>query len=103
MSIHLAWFPFSDVGAISSLPKIDVVSASAISHPVTAGKKGVSIQNVGSKICWWGDSNVDPANSVGNKLFPNQTLYYENVKSSFDIYFRCASGDTTTLGANEHD
>lgn len=102
-SLALAYFPFADIGAISDVPKIDVVSATAISHSVTAGQRGVSFQNVGTKICWYGGSTVDPAAKRGNKLFPNQTLPYSNVKNDFDIYFRCGAGDTTEIGVVEYD
>lgn len=102
MSIQLAYFPFDDVGAISSLAKIDVVSASAISHSVTSGKKGVSLENTGDKVTWYGGSNVDPANKIGNRLWPTQILHYKNVKTTFDLYFRCAAGDTTDISPVEY-
>lgn len=103
MSIQLAYFPFDDVGAISDVAKIDVESASAISHTVTSGKKGVILQNTGDKLCWYGGSTVDPANKRGNKLFPNDVLPYRNVKTTFKIYFKCESGDTTTISPVEYD
>jgi hypothetical protein len=94
---------YSRVGAISSLTAISVGNASAVSHTVSAGKSGVSFQNVGSKVVWYGGANVDPANNVGNKLTPLMTLSYKNVKEDFKIYFKCGGTDTSIIGVIEHE
>lgn len=91
-----------DVGALSDAAKISVTDAAAVSHTVTAGKKGVSLQNTGSDPVWYGGSTVDPGNNRGNKLFPNQAVFYRNVKDTFKIYFKCDTGETATISVVEN-
>lgn len=98
----IGFLEYNNVGAIGSEAVINVDSA-GIAYTVTAGKKGVSFQNVGSKIAWYGGSNVHVVNKIGNKLFQNQGLVYKGVKNTFKIYFKTATGDTTTIGVINHD
>lgn len=90
-----------DIGAISSPAAMSVDSSGATAHNVSDNQKGVSFQNTGSGIAWYGGSNVDPATKRGNQLFPNQTLVYKNVKKSFSVYFKCAAGISTTISVVE--
>lgn len=98
----ISFIEYNNVGAIAAEAPISV-DENGISYTIPAGKKGVSFQNVGSKIAWYGGSTVAPASSIGNKLFVNQGLVYKGVKNSFTIYFKCAAGETTTIGVINHD
>jgi len=89
---------YNNLGSLSDEAPVSVDSAAAIAYTITAGKKGVSFQNVGSKVVWYGGINVNPATSRGHKLVPMQVLSYRNTKNTFKIYFKCESGDTSTIG-----
>lgn len=93
---------FNNVGAVSSEAAISV-DENGITYTVTAGKKGVSFQNVGSKVAWYGGSTTLPASNIGNKLFPSQGLVYKGVKNTFTVYFKTAVGESTTIGVVNHD
>ncbi|KKU09828.1 MAG: hypothetical protein UX14_C0035G0008 [Parcubacteria group bacterium GW2011_GWF1_45_5] len=93
---------YNNVGQINSGAAISI-DTTAVAYTVAAGKKGVSFQNLGTKAVWYGGSNVAPASNIGNKLFPNATLAYKGVKSTFKVYFICGAGDTSTIGVVTHD
>lgn len=99
----ITFIEYNNVGAIADEAAVSVGNSSATYYDIPVGKKGVSLQNVGGKIIWYGGSSVDPSNNRGNKLFPNQTLIYKNVKSAFRIYFLCGGTDTSTMGVVNHD
>ena len=99
----ISFIEFNNISAIGSEAKISVDGVGAVSYTIPAGKKGVSFQNVGSKIAWYGGDNVSPADSIGVKLFVNQTLSFKNVKNTFKIYFKCAVADTTSIGVVNYD
>ncbi len=94
---------YNNISAIADEAKISVDSAGATSYTITAGKKGVNFQNTGTSIVWYGGSTIDPENLRGNKLFPNQSLTYKNVNQKFVIYFKCGSGETSTISSVNHD
>lgn len=94
---------YNNISAINSTSAISVDDAGAVSYTIPAGKKGVIFQNVGSKNCWYGGSNVNPGASVGIKLFRNQGLVFKNVKRTFKIYFKCGSSDSTSIGVITND
>jgi len=98
----ITFIEYNNVGAIASEAAVSV-DATAVAYTVTAGKKGVSFQNVGSKVAWYGGANVAPASNIGNKLFQSQGLVYKGVKNTFKVYFRCAAGESTTIGVVNHD
>src|SRR3990167_10863730 len=93
---------YNNVGLINSEAAISI-DTNAVAYTVTAGKKGVSFQNLGTKAVWYGGSNVVPASNIGNKLFPNASLVYKGVKSTFKVYFVCGVCDTSTIGVLNHD
>ena len=95
--------PFDEIGALSTGTTVEADAVSAQSHTITSGKKVVILQNVGSKLVWFGGSDVDPANSKGNILLPRVMLIFRNAKSNFKIYFKCVAGDTTNIGIVEAD
>jgi len=95
--------PIDNAGAISDVPKISVTDSAAISHALTAGKKGVALMNVGTSTCWVGGSTVDPANSRGIKMLSDSLLTIRNTTSDFKIYFKCGAGLSTTIGVIEYD
>lgn len=101
--ITLAYFPFDDVGKINDVAAIAVDDVGAISYTVTTGKKGVILQNVGAKMCWFGGDTVNPATKRGITLLPNTVIVFRNVRSTFKVYFKCGAGDTTTIGIVEYD
>ena len=99
----ISFIEYNNISAINSEAKISVTAGAAIPYTIPAGKKGVIFQNTGSKNCWYGGSNVNPSTSVGIKLFRNQGLIFRNVKRTFTIYFKCATGDDTTVGVINND
>ncbi len=99
----ISFIEFNNIGLINDEAKISVDSAGATAYTIEAGKKGISFQNTGSSIVWYGGSTVDPANVRGNKLFPNQSLVYKNVSNRFVIYFKCEAGDSSTISPVNHD
>ena len=99
----ISFVEYNNVSAINSGAKISVTAGAAVPYTIPAGKKGVTFQNTGSKNCWYGGSNVMPADSVGIKLFRNQGLTFRNVKRTFKIYFKCATGDSTNVGVINND
>jgi len=101
MSLQFTVFPFDDVGAITHTAKLSVPNTQ-VELTLTAGKRGISIQNVGSKIAWWGGTGLVPADKDGNQLFPNQTMLFRNVRHDFSIFFRCGGTDSTELGIVEY-
>jgi len=90
-----------NAGIVSTIAKIDVGNATAVEFTITTGKHGATIQNTGSNLCWVGGSDVNPTNLDGAKLFPSQSITFQNVQSNFSIFFLCESGATTTLGGYE--
>jgi hypothetical protein len=100
MSISLT--TIDDIGAFTDLPKLSVDSTSAVSHTVTSGKKGVIFMNVGATLCWMGGSTIDPANSRGIIMIPKVYFMFRNATNDFKIYFKCESGQTTTIGILEY-
>lgn len=98
----ITFIEYNNIGAIADEAKISVDSAGA-SYTIPAGKKGVSFQNVGTKIIWYGGSTVDPVAKRGNQLFPNQGLVYKNVNKRFTIYFKTGGSDTSEVGVVNHD
>ncbi len=97
----ITFIEYSNIGAIASEAAVSV-DENAIAYTIPAGKKGVSLQNLGTKAVWYGGTNVAPASNIGNKLFQNAALVYKGVKNSFKIYFRCAAGETSTIGVVNH-
>lgn len=76
---------------------LSIGSSGATSFTIPIGKTKVQFQNTGTGRCWYGDSDIAPATARGNYLEPGDTLYYDNVDVLFVLYFRCASGVTTTI------
>ena len=97
----ITFIEYNNIGAVTDVAGISA-SGTIASYTIPAGKKGISFQNVGNKIAWYGGSTVDPTTNRGNKLFQNQSLVYKNVKNSFEIYFKCAAGETTIIGVVLH-
>lgn len=80
-------------------PKVDISSSATSSITVPSGKTKFVIQNTGTKKVWFGDSNVNPTNKVGLFLVPTQMYEFSNVTSNLSIYFKCESGDTSTISS----
>lgn len=100
MSID-AGLTLSHIGAFSDSVPLSVTDSSSISHTISSGKRFIQFQNVGSASVWYGGSTVDPSTSRGNILLPHQTLCYREATSSFQVFFKCASGDSSTIGVVE--
>ena len=90
-------------GAITPKAKISVTDSAVATYTIPEGANGVSFQNQGTTKVWYGDSTVDPANNKGVYLLPGQVLTFKNAKSTFTIGFKCASGDSGTVGLVEID
>lgn len=100
----ITFIEYNNISAIGDEVALSVDSAGITTYTVTAGKKGVSFQNLGSDIVWYGGSDsVAPASNRGHKLFPNQSLIYKNVRNTFTIGFRCAATETATVAVVNHD
>lgn len=99
----ITFIEYNNVAAINSEAAISVDAVGAVAYTIPVGKKGVTFQNVGTGISWYGGSNVDPATLIGIKLFKNQGLVFKNVKKTFKIYFLCAAGVTTSIGVINND
>ena len=99
----ITFIEFNNISAINSEAAISVDDSGSIPYTIPAGKKGVTFQNVGSKNCWYGGANVNPTSSIGIRLFRNQGLVFKNVKRTFKIYFKCGSGDSTSVGVINND
>lgn len=95
--------PFDEIGAITSLAPLSVTDSSVQSYTVTAGKKVVILQIVSGGECWYGGATVNPATNIGIIMMPRGMLIFRNVKSTFKIYFRCATGLTAEVAINEAD
>ena len=99
----ITFIEYNNISAINSEAAISVDAAGAVAYTIPAGKKGVTFQNVGSKNCWYGGSNVNPTTKIGIKLFRNQGLVFKNVKRTFKIYFKCGGSDSTSVGVINND
>ena len=94
---------FDQVGALSSATTLDVDDAGVSPYTVTAGKKAVILQVVSGNELWFGGSTVDPTTYIGNIMTPRMMLIFRNVKSTFKVYFRAATGKSGKVGINEFD
>ncbi len=97
----ITFIEYNNVGAITDEAAVTVTSA-GVSYTITAGKKGVSLQNIGDKTLWYGGPSVNTADR-GNILYQRQTIVYKNVKKTFKIYFQTAIGEETKVGVVTHD
>jgi len=94
---------FDQVGALSSGSTIDFDETKVVSYTVTAGKKAVLLQIVNGSECWFGGFTVSPTDYIGNIMTPRMLLIFRNVKSTFKVYFRGATGKSGKVGINEFD
>ncbi len=61
---------------------------------VTATKRVIEFQNIGTTDCYYGGSSVTKTNGIA--LFSaGEKITFENVATNFTIYFITASGSTT--------
>lgn len=103
MAIIVSEMVFQDVGAISDAAALSVDATAIVTYTIPASTKGVTFQNVGSKVAWLGGaSTVDPSNNRGMKFFQNEKLTYLRVKATFTLGFKCAAGDSTTISIVTH-
>lgn len=100
VSVGFSAVALGDIGSISTQPPVSVDSAGATSLNISAGKSGIIIQNVGSSIVYFGGSNVSPATNYGCQLLPKVMLILK-AKDTFTVYFKCAAGETSTIGVVE--
>jgi hypothetical protein len=100
MSLNVSYFPF--VGVLSDVAKISVTDASATSHTISSGKKGVIFMNTGTGICWLGGSTVDPGNSRGLEILPKTIMQFDKAKTDFKAWFKCDTGVSTTISIVEY-
>lgn len=89
----------SEIGAMSNRDAVSV-SDSAAQITIGGNKTSIEIQNTGSKIIYYGGSGV--TSTTGIKLFPNQIRIFNKVKSTFNFYHICASGESSTLRVVEY-
>ena len=80
---------------------IAVDGISAVSWSPTAGSRAYVLQNLGSENVWLGGSDVAPASNKGFYLTSGQIISNDNIDSIFKVYFKCASGKTSTMGGAE--
>lgn len=99
-SRRLGFIPIDTVGEADHRTAI-TCSDTAQQITMTTGKRTIEIQNVGTKIIYYGGTGVTSSNGV--KLFPNQTKVFANVKDSFSVYLVCASTETAEARLVEYD
>lgn len=92
---------FASAGELGDVAAISVTDSAATSHTISAGKTNVVFQNVGTSIVWMGGSTVDPGNTRGYKLLPQAAYAFISCKSSFKAYFKCDTGDSSTISVVE--
>jgi len=100
MSLSIA--TIDDAGVLNDVAPISVTDGAAVSHTVTAKKKGVLFMNVGNNICWFGGATVDADASRGVILLPRGHFLFRNVTSDFAVFFQCETGGSTTIGVVEY-
>jgi len=100
MSVAVA--TIDDVGALSDVPALSVTDGGAVSHTVSADKKGVVFINTGEEICWFGGSTVDADAGRGILLLPRVYFIWRNASSDFKVYFQCTTGLSTTVSLCEY-
>jgi hypothetical protein len=86
-----------NVGTISSQAKISVTDV-ATQYTPPAGTRGVKFQVQGTSDVWEGGSGVSPATNNGIYWIPDEVAVYETISDNFSVYFRCAAGETSTIG-----
>lgn len=91
--------PVSEVGAISNRATV-AVSDTAIQILIGTGKTSIEIYNGGTKIVYLGGSGV--LSTTGVKLFPESSRIWNKVKSTFNFYAICATGESSTLRVMEY-
>lgn len=91
-----------DVGALSDVAAVSV-TASATSHTMTSGKRGVIYQNLGTKDVFIGGATVDGDSNRGILLYPGSMFQFRNAKEGHKAFFVCKTGDTSTIGVVEYD
>lgn len=92
-----------DVGLANNVTALSVTDSATASHSLTAGKRAVSYMITGSSICWYGGSDVNPATNLGHVLSVRFLLMFRQVSSDHILYFKCASGASTTVSIIEYD
>lgn len=92
---------FPNAGPLVDVAAISVTDSSAASHTVSSGKSNVLFQNVGTSPVWMGGSTVDPDNTRGYQILPKAGYAWPSVKSNFKAYFKCATGDSSTISVVE--
>ncbi len=97
----ITFHSFDAPGEMKDAPKIDVDDTGGTAHTLSESRGGITFQNVGSSLCWFGGITVDPTNKRGNILFPVAILMFTNVQKTFNVYFKCEAGETTTVGVVE--
>ena len=102
VSLDASIINFDDAGALTTQAAQAVDDSSAVSITITANNKGFIFQNVGNGLVWFGDSSVDPSANVGCILLPKAMMMFRNAASDFEVYFKCPSGGSTTVGILEY-
>lgn len=100
MSMNLAGI-IDNVGSLTTPVAIGISGASPIAYTITAQMKGVTFQNVGTKIVWWGGEDVDPVNFRGYKLTPLGAYQFRGATQDFSVYFICSGADGTMISFTE--
>jgi len=98
---YFGGFIFKNITSFGDSPAISITDSSASSYTMSSGNSYALLQNVGDSIAWFGSSDVNPATGVGNYLVPGERLILEHAQAGVEVYFKCASGDTTTIGVVE--
>ena len=96
----LGFTPANTVGQADHRTAVTATST-AVEITLTVGKRTIEIQNVGSKMIYYGGSGVTSSNGI--KLFPNQVKAFANVKDDFSIFLVTDGSDTSEYRMCEYD
>lgn len=91
-SKKLAFVPVNTAGVASHRTAV-VANSTAKKITISAGERTIEIQNVGSKIIYYGGTGVTSSNGI--KLFPNQVKLFANVQDTFSIYVVTDGAETS--------
>jgi len=88
---------FGGTGQLSH--RVVDVDSSGTSITISSDKREIMIQNIGTRIVYWGGSGVTTTN--GLQILPKQIIVFANCPEDFKIYFITASGQTSKIAIAE--
>ena len=84
--------PINEVGVGSNRAAV-TVNSTRQEITIGTGNRSIHIFNSGSQNIYYGGSTVTSA--TGIPIFPDATMYFNNVQDTFSIYLVCAAAQTS--------